>query len=69
MHLAQAVTVTGKYITTVLYTWHRPSQMKQVEKQQFIHLAQAVTVTGKNNNSLLHPAQVVTDGTGKKITV
>ena len=30
IHLAQAVMVTGKNITTVLYVWHRLSQIAQV---------------------------------------
>ena len=66
MYLTQVITVTSKFIITVLSARHRLSQMAQVKKESFIHLAQAVTVTGKHYQILVHPAQGVRDGTGKK---
>ena len=69
MHLAQAGTVTGKNIPTVLYTRPRLSQMARVKYEiinSLMHLAQAVSLSVKKIKTVVHPAQA---GTDKKIAV
>ena len=66
MHLAHAVTVTGKKKLKELCTRHRPAEIK---KNSLKDLVQAVTDgTCKKGNILTHLAHAVTV-TGKKITV